>query len=63
MSTAKLAAVANVPGVYAVHMVPKDGGDRGEMSNQVCVNNVDGSNAAFPGYGSWLATVARASST
>jgi len=57
LSTARLADVANLPGVYSVQVVPQDGGLRGEMSDQVCVNNVDGSNQAFPGYMSWLSGV------
>ncbi len=48
---------AHVPGVYSIQPVPTDGGLRGEMSDQVSVNNVDGSNAAFPGYVDWLAGV------
>jgi serine protease AprX len=54
---AGLASAAQVPGVYSVQPVPRDGGLRGEMSNQVCVNNIDGSNIAFPGYESWLSLV------
>ncbi len=57
ISAAKLAEVANVPGVYSVQVVPTDGGLRGEMSDQVNVNNVDESNLAFPGYLDWLASV------
>ena len=41
---------ANVPGVYSIKLQPTDGGLRGEMSNQVNANNVDGTNLAFPGY-------------
>ncbi|HUU82075.1 MAG TPA: S8 family serine peptidase [Phycisphaerae bacterium] len=57
LSTAKLGDVANIPGVYNARVVPKDGGLRGEMSDQVCANNVDGSNLAFPGYPAWLSAV------
>ncbi len=53
----QLAAVAALPGVYSVQPVPLDGGDRGEMSNQINVGNYDGSNAAYPGYQGWLASV------
>ncbi|MCB0010633.1 MAG: S8 family serine peptidase, partial [Anaerolineales bacterium] len=42
-------------GVYSVQPAPTDGGLRGEMSDQINVNNHDGSNAAFPGYAAWLA--------
>jgi len=54
LSTASLADVARIPGVYSVKVTPKDGGLRGEMSDQVNANNVNGSNQAFPGYKPWL---------
>lgn len=53
----QLSAIARLAGTYAVQPVPLDGGDRGEVSNQVNVNNVDGSNVAFPGYLDWLSSV------
>ncbi|MBG0770354.1 MAG: S8 family serine peptidase, partial [Anaerolineaceae bacterium] len=53
----QLGAVAQLTGVYAIQPVPLDGGDRGEISNQVNVNNVDGSNIAFTGYLDWLDSV------
>ena len=53
----KLQSIAQIPGVYSVQPHPTDGGTRGEMTNQINVNNVDGSNAAFPGYMSWLSSV------
>jgi serine protease AprX len=46
--------VARIPGVYSVQTQPTDGGLRGEMQAQVCVNNVDGTNLAFVGYPNWL---------
>jgi serine protease AprX len=49
--------IASMPGVYSIQPEPTDGGLRGEMSNQVCVNNVDGTNLAYPGYFTWLAGV------
>ena len=52
-----LAAAASIPGVYTIQPQPNDGGARGEMSNQVCAGNVDGDNAAFPGYLVWLNTL------
>jgi serine protease AprX len=52
-----LRAAARIPGVYSIQVVPTDGGLRGEMSNQVNVNNVGGTNLAFPGYRQWLASV------
>ena len=50
----QIPAVASLPGVYTVQPVPTDGGNRGEMSNQVNVGNIDGSNRAFTGYLDWL---------
>ncbi|HEY85346.1 MAG TPA: S8 family serine peptidase, partial [Chloroflexi bacterium] len=47
-------AAAKIPGVYSLKLAPTDGGHRGEMSNQVNVNNVDGSKLAFTGYRDWL---------
>jgi hypothetical protein len=46
-----------VPGVYTIQPVPTDGGLRGEMSDQVNVNNVDQNNRAFHGYPAWLTDV------
>ncbi len=57
LPNAKMMDAASIPGVYAIHLEPKDGGLRGEMSDQVCADNVSGSNAAFPGYMSWLNTI------
>ncbi|MFA7408162.1 MAG: S8 family serine peptidase [Anaerolineaceae bacterium] len=51
---AQLPAVAALPGVYTVQPVPTDGGDRGEMSNQVNAGNVLSNNHAYSGYLSWL---------
>jgi serine protease AprX len=51
----RLRAIARLPGVYSLRPVPTNGGLRSEMSSQVNVGNVDGTNAAFPGYASWLA--------
>lgn len=48
---------AQIPGVYSIQPRPTDGGLRGEMSNQVNVNNVDVTNLAFPGYNTWLTSV------
>gem|GEM_PF-479599 len=49
-------SAARIPGVYSIQPVPT-GGLRGEMSDQVNVNNVDGTNLAFPGYTAWLSGV------
>jgi serine protease AprX len=50
-------AVAALPGVYTIQPVPTDGGNRGEMSNQVNAGNIFGDNRAFPGYLSWLGRI------
>lgn len=52
-----LAGAAAVPGVYSIQLVPTDGGLRGEMSNQVNVNQHDLGGMAFPGYRDWLDAV------
>jgi hypothetical protein len=57
LSSDRLSAVAKLPGVYTVQPVPTDGGDRGEMSNQVNVGNYFSNNQAFPGYLSWLGQI------
>ena len=48
---------ARVPGVYSIQIEPTDGGLRGELGNQVSVNNVDATNLAYPGYVAWLAGI------
>ena len=50
----RLAELAALPGVYAVHRVPTDGGLRSEISVQIHAGNVDGSGYALPGYLDWL---------
>ncbi len=50
-------AAASLPGVYSVQPIALDGGNRGEMSNQINIGGYDGSNLAFPGYQSWLNSV------
>ena len=52
----RLLNLAAVAGVYSVQPVPTDGGQRGEVSNQVNVNNHGADNRAYPGYVSWLET-------
>ncbi len=56
MSGDQFRKAAGIPGVYSIQPVPTDGGDRGEMSNQVNVNNVNASNQAFPGYLAWISS-------
>jgi serine protease AprX len=50
-------SAAALPGVYTIQPVPTDGGNRGEMSNQVNANNINSSNQTFPGYQSWLSRI------
>jgi len=50
----QIPTVASLPGVYTIQPVPTDGGNRGEMSNQVSAGNIDGDNRAFTGYRDWL---------
>ncbi|RLE25865.1 MAG: hypothetical protein DRJ65_06795 [Acidobacteria bacterium] len=52
-----LSDAAAVPGVYSIQLVPTDGGLRGEMSNQINVNQHDPGSIAYPGYWSWLNSV------
>jgi subtilisin family serine protease len=49
-----LSQAAAVAGVYSIQLVPTDGGLRGEMSNQINVNEHDLGLIAFPGYLDWL---------
>lgn len=53
----RLLEAARIPGVYTLQPVSTARATRGEMSNQVNVNNVDGNNQAFPGYQAWLTSV------
>ena len=53
----QLTTAAALTGIYSISPVPMDGGDRGEMSNQINVGNYDGANIAFTGYGDWLSSV------
>lgn len=57
LSGARLQEASQIPGVYSIQLEPQGGGLRGEMSNQINVNNHDGGNLAFPGYPDWLASV------
>ena len=50
----KIQDVASIPGIYAVQSISSNGGVRGELSNQVNVNNYDSTNRAFTGYLNWL---------
>ena len=53
----QLENIAALPGIYAVQPISTSGGDRGELSSQVNVNNYDGTNRAFTGYMAWLDAV------
>jgi hypothetical protein len=53
----QMESIAALPGIYAVQPVSTSGGDRGELSSQVNVNNYDGVNRAFTGYTAWLDAV------
>ena len=53
----QIQTVAQIPGVYSIQPVATSGGLRGEMSDQINVNNHDNSNLAFPGYPNWLSSV------
>lgn len=50
----ELPTIAGLPGVYSVQPVPTDGGDRGELSNQINAGYHTSDNLAFPGYLDWL---------
>ncbi len=54
ISGALLQNAAQIPGVYSIQPEPTDGGLRGEMSDQINVNNHGPDNLAFPGYLDWL---------
>lgn len=51
------ASIARIPGVYSIQPVPRDGGLRGEMSNQVSANNIGSGNLAVPGYRAYLDSI------
>jgi subtilisin family serine protease len=53
----QIQSLASTPGVYTIQPIPTNGGDRGEMNNQVNAGNIDGSNRAFTGYHNWLTTL------
>lgn len=53
----QMQTAAALPGVYTIQPVPTDGGNRGEMSNQINAGNYNGDNLAFPGYLTWLSSL------
>ncbi len=50
----RFAQIAAIAGVYSLQSVPRDGGLRGEMSDQVNAGNVGDDHFAFPGYLAYL---------
>ena len=50
----QLEQAADLPGIYALHPLPLDGGARGELGAQVNAGNLDNAGLAFPGYLEWL---------
>lgn len=54
---AALETLLQMPGVYSIEPVPRDGGLRGEYANQITANNLNGSSLPVPGYLTWLATI------
>lgn len=53
IETTAIDLVSNLPGVYTIQSINTDGGDRGEIGNQVNAGNTLG-NYALPGYINWL---------
>ncbi|HVJ61296.1 MAG TPA: S8 family serine peptidase, partial [Tahibacter sp.] len=56
-NAAAIASLARLPGVYAIEPVPRDGGLRGELAQQITANNLGPTNLPVPGYLAWLATL------
>ncbi|UXI69850.1 S8 family serine peptidase [Tahibacter amnicola] len=56
-TAAAIDLVAQLPAVYAIDPVPRDGGLRGELANQITANNLNPSNLPVPGYVAWLSSV------
>jgi serine protease AprX len=57
LPTDQFETAAALPGIYSIQPLPLDGGNRGELGNQVNAGNLDGSGLAFPGYLDWLAAL------
>lgn len=51
---ASVERLSRIPGVYAIHPVPRDGGLRGELQHQLSANNLGGNGLPVPGYRAWL---------
>ncbi|MDC8015544.1 S8 family serine peptidase [Tahibacter soli] len=56
-NAAAIASLAQMPGIYAIEPVPRDGGLRGELAQQITANNLGPTNLPVPGYLAWLTTV------
>lgn len=56
-TAAAISQLAQLPGVYALDPVPRDGGLRAEVANQITANNLNGSNLPVPGYLAWLTSM------
>jgi len=52
-----IASIATIAGVYSIQPVPRDGGLRGEMSDQVSAGNIGAGNLAVPGYRAYLTQI------
>ena len=49
-----LEQLAQMPGLYALDPVPRDGGKRAELANQITANNLGPTSLPVPGYLAWL---------
>lgn len=52
-----IASIATMAGVYSIQPVPRDGGLRGEMSDQISAGNIGAGNLAVPGYRAYLTQI------
>ena len=57
MSQESADELAQTPGIFTIQPLATDGGLRGEMSNQMLVRALNGSNIVQPGYQAWLTSV------
>ena len=46
--------IARIPALYTVQYIRQEAANRGEMSNQSIVGNIDANGLVFPGYIDWL---------
>lgn len=52
----RMGDAASIPGVYSLALAPEGGGERGEMSNQICARQVNATGLPLTGYLPWLAS-------